>query len=318
MSESNKQAIATLNRMIKLSKNSEEGFRVAAESVKNRGLKTLLRTYAQQRARFAADLQAEVTRLGGRPRRASGFLGMVHRGWIIIKAALTIGPHSTEEVVLAECQRGEAYALTRYSHALKKELPATVRELITHHYETVQKVAGQIQKMRGGQDGRLVIRLFNSDEDVQQALDELTGAGFVPDNIRTLSLEQAGEFYQNDVQRSTVLETASAGGLGGAVVGGVLGLIATIGAGFIPGLFSVMAGNVAGALAAIVLGSAIIGALFGAFMGILTGIGISGEDSHIYDDSITHGRILMMVQTENNRAVEASNIMRQINLARSR
>ena len=63
------KAISSLNDLIEICKDAQEGFRQAAEGVKNGELQTLFNTYAQQRAQFAAELQHEVLRLGGEPER---------------------------------------------------------------------------------------------------------------------------------------------------------------------------------------------------------------------------------------------------------
>ena len=52
-----KQGATELNKLIKISRDGEDGFRVVAESVRNRGLKALFKTYAQQRSQFVSELQ---------------------------------------------------------------------------------------------------------------------------------------------------------------------------------------------------------------------------------------------------------------------
>jgi hypothetical protein len=64
----NAEIVATLNRLVRLNRASELGFETAAEHVKNRGLKLLLRSYARQRARFGEELSREIAKWGARCR----------------------------------------------------------------------------------------------------------------------------------------------------------------------------------------------------------------------------------------------------------
>ena len=65
----NDNPVSTLNNLIETCKDGEDGFRAAADGVKDSNLRTLFLTYSQQRAQFAAELQNEVRLRGGGPRR---------------------------------------------------------------------------------------------------------------------------------------------------------------------------------------------------------------------------------------------------------
>src|SRR5437868_13072462 len=92
MAERNDEIIGYLNDLIETCKDGEQGFRAAAESVGEEGdaeLRTLFNTYAQQWARFAAELQNEVLRRGGDPAKAGHVSAKFHRGRMNIKAAVS-------------------------------------------------------------------------------------------------------------------------------------------------------------------------------------------------------------------------------------
>ena len=89
MANTNDEVISTLNNLIETCKDGQEGFRTAAEGVKNSDLKTLFNTYSQQRAQFAGELQNEVGRLGGDPEKTGSIAATLHRGWINIKSTVT-------------------------------------------------------------------------------------------------------------------------------------------------------------------------------------------------------------------------------------
>jgi uncharacterized protein (TIGR02284 family) len=165
MTVANGRTVAILNDLSRLCKDSEKGFRVAAESVDNRGLKMLFKTYAQQRAQFAAELGQEVERLGGQARydRGSGsFLAVLHRGWIDIRAAMTIGQQNSEDFVLAEAVRGEKAAVQQYEKSLKNDLPAAIKTVVERQYARIKEVREQVMRMCANASTRLVVRLFDS------------------------------------------------------------------------------------------------------------------------------------------------------------
>lgn len=312
-----RRAAEQLNQLIRLNEDSKEGFRIAAESVKNRGLKALLKAYARQRAEFARELQAEVKQLNGQPRQRGTVLGGLHRGWIVIKAALTIGPENTENVVLAEAERGEKYALARYEAALKQSLPPAIRATVERQAQAVKAVAGQIAEMKGNSDGRLVVRLFEGDADVRRAAQALHDAGYPRESISTLVFNHAISVYENDREGNTLVETTGAGGLSGALAGALLGFAAGLATLLIPDVGMAFATTMAGTLAIVTFVGLAIGALFGALFGALIGLGTVEQDTYLYQNSLRPGQILMLVRTDSKRATEAALIMQRVNLARA-
>src|SRR3954469_13686928 len=82
------QIASTLNELIQTSKDGENGFRAAAESVEDTNLRHLLESYAQQRAEFASELQLEVRRLAQDPVDTGHASAALHRGWMEIKAGV--------------------------------------------------------------------------------------------------------------------------------------------------------------------------------------------------------------------------------------
>ena len=142
--------ISTLNNLIETCKDGENGFRTAAEGVKNSELKTLFNTYAQQRAQFAAELQAEVRRLGGDPETSGSVAAAIHRGWINIKSVVT---GEDEHAVLAECERGEDSAVHNYEEALQSNLPGDVRDIVERQYRQIKEAHDRIRTLRDATSG---------------------------------------------------------------------------------------------------------------------------------------------------------------------
>ena len=141
----NDSVISAVNNLIETCKDGQDGFRAAAEGVKNGELKTLFHTYSQQRAQFAGELQNEVRRLGGDPERTGSTAAALHRGWINIKSAVT---GEDEGAVIAECERGEDSAVRNYRDALEGgNLPADVRAIVERQYAQVKEAHDRIRAL---------------------------------------------------------------------------------------------------------------------------------------------------------------------------
>src|ERR1044071_1691530 len=144
MATDNDNVISTLNNLIETCKDGENGFRPAADGVKNSELKTLFNTYSQQRTQFAAELQAEVRNLGGDPENTGSVAATLHRGWINIKSTVT---GEDEGAVISECERGEDSAVRNYTDALNENLPANVQSIIQRQFTQIKEAHDRIRAM---------------------------------------------------------------------------------------------------------------------------------------------------------------------------
>lgn len=312
-----KQVVRTLNRLVAIIIASEKGFNVAAENVKNRGLQVMFKAYAQERAQFAKALRVFVRDLGGEPPEGSGPLAATHRGWINIKAAMTIGQPATERVVLAEVVRGESVAVSRYEDALQQSLPAEIREVVAQQHERVREVCERAQELQGRDGVRLCVRLFDSEADAEAAEAELRSAGFEPSSIERVPLSQVLNLYEGQHVMDTTAESGLAGALAGAALGVLLGVIAGISGVIAPGnpLFDM---SVVELFTMTIILGAVVGLFFGALIGAIIGLGVSQEDAYRYASSVRHGSLLLLLRTDIARAAEATDIMKRVNARRWR
>lgn len=147
----NDNLVSTLNNLIETCKDGENGFRTAADGIKNGELKTLFLTYAQQRAQFAAELQGEVRRLGGDPEDSGSVAASLHRGWINIKSVVT---GEDEGAIISECERGEDSAVKNYQEALKEDLPGDVTTIIERQYTAVKEAHDRIRALEKADGAR--------------------------------------------------------------------------------------------------------------------------------------------------------------------
>lgn len=141
-----KEIVSTINSLIETLKDGQEGFRQAAEAVKDADLKSLFNKYAMQRSRFAGELQSEAHQLGEHdPENTSSTAGALHRAWIDLKSAVTSGD---DHAILAECERGEDSAVKEYREALEDELSAPIKDIVTRQFSEVQAAHDRIKSLR--------------------------------------------------------------------------------------------------------------------------------------------------------------------------
>ena len=134
------------HNLIETLKDSQEGLKQAAQSVRNPALKTLFSDYSQHRSRFATALQTEARGHGEiKPETNSSATGASHRGWINLKSAITGGD---EHAVLAECERGEDSAVEEYKKALENGLSPSTQELVSRQFAEIKAAHDRIRGMR--------------------------------------------------------------------------------------------------------------------------------------------------------------------------
>lgn len=142
---SNDDVISTLNGLIETCKDGQEGFTSAAEGIERSDLKSLFYEFAQQRSKFAGELQTLVQSLGGDPENSGSIAGSLHRGWINIKSAVT---GKDEHSILNECERGEDSAKAAYKSALENALPAHVLDTVQSQYTAIQSAHDRVKALR--------------------------------------------------------------------------------------------------------------------------------------------------------------------------
>ena len=137
--------VSTLNDLIHTCRDGEQGFRSAAENVKDPKVKSLFNDYARERATFADELKTEVTRLGGTPDEGGTVSGAAHRGWMDVKGTLT---GRDDKSILDEAERGEDVAVQSYRAALEQPLPQSAKTLVERQYSHVKAAHDRVRAER--------------------------------------------------------------------------------------------------------------------------------------------------------------------------
>ncbi|MEP7134294.1 MAG: PA2169 family four-helix-bundle protein [Chloroflexota bacterium] len=303
------RVLRSLNFLHRIVEAGEKGYAVSASNVNNQGLKILLKSYAQQRARYKSEIQSEIQRLGGEVNARNSIRGVLHRGRIDIFAALTIGNKEREGVVLKEILIGEKIALRTYQTILKNDLSAETREMIKRQYDEATKVVEQIQLMRGVKGRQQIIQLFDEEADVELAMQELKNAEVELETVHKISIDESIELY-SDIG-TTVFETSFSGAVGGGLWGSLIGAIAGFSAGEATAIVE-GTGFVVDIWALIAVAGLLAGALIGGILGYAIGIGIAEEDSYLYDQSVIHGKIIVLATAKKPDTVVTSQIMTRV------
>lgn len=141
-----KEVISTLNSVIETLKDGQEGFRQAAEAVKDSQLKSLFSEFSLQRSKFAGELQNHIIQLGdSKPEETSSTAGALHRAWINLKSAIT---SADDHAILSECERGEDSAVAEYKKAMEAELPSPARDILSRQYTDVKAAHDRVKALR--------------------------------------------------------------------------------------------------------------------------------------------------------------------------
>lgn len=154
------------------------------------------------------------------------------------------------------------------------------------------------------EQGNVVVGVFGTRAQAQQAIEDLQRAGFDNDSLGFASKENDRAVADNpsvqDIEETD--EEATTGAVGGVAAGGLLGGVLGAGAALlIPGVGPVVA---AGILAAGVAGGAFAGGLVGPFMNM----GVPEEEAQYYDKEFKAGRSIVTVDS-GGREADARQIM---------
>jgi uncharacterized protein (TIGR02284 family) len=138
-------AVSVLEELIQTCKDGQKGYLEAAAKVKRTDLKTFFNEQAAERGRFAAELEAELNRVGKTDKKLSGsVLGTLHRAWIDTKVSLGGG----DKTVLDWLEHGEDRAKDAYQKAVKGSLPANLMEIIRRQAASVQQAHDKVKNLR--------------------------------------------------------------------------------------------------------------------------------------------------------------------------
>ena len=300
-----------LTSLYKIVEAGEKGYAVVAANAKNRALKILFQSCSQQRFKFKEEIFAEIQQLGGQTRPKDSVLGMIHRGRIDIFSHFTIGDENVEKVLLKEVLLGERVALRAYERTLKEDLPPEAHALVDRQFREVRQTVDQMRSLRGQNGKRLVLRLYDTRKDAEQAFQSLTAAGIPQADIKIEDYHPPA-LEPSKSPPTTLLETILSGVVGGEIWGVVVGVLAAVSILVIAALNGEQASTLVVLLALFALMAQ--GALVGGVIGLFIGWGVTSQDRYVVE-TVKQGEALMQTWIDESLASKAWQIMNQVAVA---
>jgi len=162
--------------------------------------------------------------------------------------------------------------------------------------------------------GTTVVGLFNTQQEAESAIRDLQGAGVSREDVSLVSRNSSGSYSgrgDSTAGGSAVHDKSTVGEhvAGGAIFGGVGGLLLGMAGLAIPGIGPVVAaGPIAAALTTAGIGAG-IGAAGGGIIGAIRNAGVPEEEAHLYAEGIRRGGTLVTVHTDSASAPEIERIL---------
>jgi uncharacterized protein (TIGR02284 family) len=139
------EVVGIIEKLIETCRDGQNGFREAAEHVKDPQLKKIFDQNSLERGQFAGELENELIRMGKHdPDRKGSATAAVHRGWLDLKAALGMGDAS----ILSSVESGEDNAKKAYENALQSKLPNDIRSVVERQSQRVMQVHDEMRDLR--------------------------------------------------------------------------------------------------------------------------------------------------------------------------
>ncbi len=145
----NEKVIGILNDLIRINNDRIVGYEKGIDELKDEDndLKTLFNRYVSESSKYAQELTAEVTRLGGDAADGTTNSGKVYRVWMDLKAVVS---GKDRKAVLSNCEFGEDAAQKAYDTALNTdiEFEASLRDLIVKQKATLKIGHDEVKRLR--------------------------------------------------------------------------------------------------------------------------------------------------------------------------
>jgi uncharacterized protein (TIGR02284 family) len=130
-----------VTKLIETCKDGQEGYRQAAENIKNLEYKRFFEQQSGERGRFASELQVH---LPAENKDSGSVSGAMHRAWIGLKSKLGAG----DEAILSSVEQGEDSAKEAYEEALKAALPGELGSIVQRQYQAVKAAHDRVKVLR--------------------------------------------------------------------------------------------------------------------------------------------------------------------------
>ncbi|WP_217595536.1 YsnF/AvaK domain-containing protein [Cohnella sp. GbtcB17] len=155
-------------------------------------------------------------------------------------------------------------------------------------------------------DNRHIVGVFDSEQAVISAIEDLKALGYSSDQISVVSKNKKELKDIHEETGTKAPQGIATGAATGGVLGGVTGLLAGLGLLAVPGIGPLLA---AGPIAATLSGAA-VGAGAGGLVGGLIGLGIPEDEAERYNEYVNDHKLLVIVDADTARQSRVYNIFR--------
>jgi len=139
--------IDVVETLIETCKDSEDGYKDAAQHVKDQQLRSQFLQYSAERGRFKKELEGELSKLSGASKKEEGSVGAAaHRAWMDLKANVGGG----DKAVLNSVEQGEDRAKESYQKALQSSLSPQLETIVRRQSQAVIAAHNQVKSLRDG------------------------------------------------------------------------------------------------------------------------------------------------------------------------
>lgn len=108
-----------LQRLYKIIQEGHKGYIDASEHAKSSDLKMLFQKISAERSSLADQMVSKMATFGYDPHAKDDALGVLHRGWMNIKASMT---SNSDQSILESCRNGDQAALDAFDDVLQGEI----------------------------------------------------------------------------------------------------------------------------------------------------------------------------------------------------
>ncbi len=138
----------TTKDLIETLRDGEKGFADAAEKLASSDRADLapqFRTFSEQRASFADELDAIAARYDDQIDESGSVAAAMHRGWMALKDAVA---GDSASGVLDAAEQGEDHAVSEYQKALDSDISVELRAVVARQFEQIQTTHDKVKALR--------------------------------------------------------------------------------------------------------------------------------------------------------------------------
>lgn len=140
-----KDTVDGLKKLVRMNIDASKGFDDAADRIDREGFEPAFRAAADQRARFAQELQAALELSDEDVPEGGTALGLFHRCWLNVRGAINGGD---EEVVLIEAARGESALVDAYEDVLTDTAGSPLNATLQQHVTAIKATRDNIEALK--------------------------------------------------------------------------------------------------------------------------------------------------------------------------